>query len=266
MKNFFRDLLPYGFVQKRRDRLACQRLGLDASRSGELLSVVEVCRYDLWPEEIRQGNDFYLVDVGANKGQFTTAVLKLKPSAQVLAVEPQPECCELLRKLWSRRTNVVLKQCAVGSTKGEVTFNVYADDVASSVLNPASQIQSHYSGQGMQVAQHIQVELQTLDSLVPAGKAVSLLKIDVQGYEAQVLAGAADVLGRTASVMLEVNYENHYEGESDFTSLHCTMVRHGFRLHAISAPYFSETQSLPLWADALYVRSGLLSPPSTLPL
>jgi FkbM family methyltransferase len=254
MKNFFKDLLPYGLVRKRRDRLACKRLGLDPSMAEDLLRAVEICRYDLWPDEIRRTDDFYLVDVGANKGQFTTAVLMLQPLAQVLTIEPQPGCCALLRQKLAKLPNVELKECAVGRTNGLVTFNVFTDDVASSVLNPAVDIQNHYAGSGMKVAQHIQVELQTLDSLIPTGREVSLLKVDVQGYEDQVLAGATDILKRTTCVMLEVNYEHHYEGESDFTCLHQIMVSHGFRLHGVSAPYFSEAQPLPLWADALYVR------------
>lgn len=252
MRNLFRWLIPFGIVQRRRDHLACQRLGLDPSKSGVLLKAAELARYELWPSELRNASDFFLVDVGANKGQFSFAVRQLVPSARIVAIEPQPSCCATLRSVTQGDELTTVNECAIGSHRAEVNFNVFEDDVASSLLAPRSDIQQHYEGEGMQIAKKVSIQMLPLDAVIPTDQAISLLKIDVQGYEGEVLKGANETLLRTQCVLIEVNYLDHYVGESDFTSLHLALIKLGFKLHGISTPYFSEQR--PLWADALYQR------------
>ena len=109
---------------------------------------------------------------------------------------------------------------------------------------------------GWAVREVVRVEATTLDALT-AGERVSLLKIDVQGAECMVLAGASSTLEHAASVLLEVSFVPHYEGGSDFTAIHLMMRERGFVLAAIGNPF--STKSHPaLWADACYVPSSSL--------
>lgn len=248
-------LTPFGLVQHRRQRLACARLGLDIRRAGVLLGAATLARYELWPQSLREASDFRLVDVGANRGQFALAVCELKPGATVCAIEPQTSCCEFLRTASRDLPGFIVEEAAVGASEQLADFNVLADDVSSSMLVPALGIQRHYEGDGMKVSKKIKVRMRPLDAIVPEGWHISLLKIDAQGYEGEVLAGASATLARTSCVLIEINYQNHYLGESDFTDLHLMLLQNGFELYGISEPFYSESR--PLWADALYRRKDV---------
>ena len=255
LKSLLRWITPFGLVSRHRDQMSCLRLGLDPTKVQSLLPAATLVRYSIWPESLRKQSNPFVVDVGANRGQFTLAVLTLKPEASIVAIEPQADCCEDLRQATCTYERATVIESAIGDHNGTVIFNHVQDDVASSILFPDTDVQRHYHGTGMTVATQKSVPIQTLDQLIPQHQQVALLKIDVQGYEAHVLNGASSVLARTQCVLIEVNYRQHYKGEARFTALHLQLEAHGFTLHGISEPYFS--QECPLWADALYVRAGL---------
>ncbi len=111
-------------------------------------------------------------------------------------------------------------------------------------------------GEGWEPESVVSVETTTVDQLV-GGRNVALLKIDVQGAEAEVLAGASETLGRTDAVMLEVTFVSHYEGDATFPSLHQTMLDAGFSLTGIAEPARSPSGAM-LCSDACYVSNRLL--------
>jgi hypothetical protein len=102
------------------------------------------------------------------------------------------------------------------------------------------------------VVEQVDVEVTTLDELVH-GQDVRLLKIDVQGAEAEVLNGAAKTLESTAALLLEVTFVSHYEGDVTFPGLHEQVTASGFELVALSDPWVSSRGTL-LWMDACYRR------------
>ena len=70
--------------------------------------------------------------------------------------------------------------------------------------------------------------LQRLDTLLAGVDEISLLKIDVQGFEKAVLAGGAQCLARTNFLLIELNYMRQYEGGSWFGEIHEILTReHG---------------------------------------
>jgi hypothetical protein len=81
---------------------------------------------------------------------------------------------------------------------------------------------------------------------------VGLLKIDVQGFERAVLAGASETLKRTAYVLIEANFVSLYEGDLLLPQLHELMLDAGFTLASLSRPYVRGGRAL--FADALYRR------------
>jgi hypothetical protein len=111
---------------------------------------------------------------------------------------------------------------------------------------------------GWNVRDTVSVETTTVDELA-GNRTIGLLKIDVQGAEQEVLAGATATLPRTSAVMLEVTFVSHYEGDATFVQLHETMQEAGFRLAGISPPARTP-QGAMLTADACYVNLNFLDP------
>jgi methyltransferase, FkbM family len=118
---------------------------------------------------------------------------------------------------------------AVGERDGTIAFNVNADSQVSSILPLGDDRQRAFPKSV--VTQQISVPLATLDSIfsgIPLAEPI-LLKIDVQGYEDQVIAGASYFLNSVRWIVMEVSFARLYEGELDFMSIAALMAKHGFR-------------------------------------
>ncbi len=97
--------------------------------------------------------------------------------------------------------------------------------------------------------------MRTLDSLLPSGR-IDLLKLDVQGAERRVLAGAAECLARTSVIMIETNFVSHYEGDDLFGDLGELLGEHGFQFWTMTALFYSPAGQA-MWADAVFVRQSV---------
>ena len=81
------------------------------------------------------------------------------------------------------------------------------------------------------VLQEVTVPIFRLDTLFEAHSLAKpiLLKIDVQGYEENVIKGAINMLKDVTWVVMELSFARLYEGEAEFTSMIRLMASHGFR-------------------------------------
>jgi FkbM family methyltransferase len=192
-----------------------------------------------------------ILDLGANIGDWTAAVLRAEPKAQIIAVEPAPEPREILKRRFGNR--ITIDSRAVSSESGIATLHITRHSHNSSLLAPHALSDALYGGLGgWEVKDTREVETTTVDELV-AGRAVALLKIDVQGAEREVLAGAMQTLTHTRAVLLEVTFVSHYHGDTTFPALHTYLTHHGFELVGLSEPYLSSRRTM-LWCDACYLR------------
>jgi hypothetical protein len=107
---------------------------------------------------------------------------------------------------------------------------------------------------------HIDVPLVTLDTALPDLNEISLLKLDVQGYEADVLAGARRTLSKTRCLVTEVMYErDYYAGATSCLELARAIEDISpLRLSCISAPALAP-DGLGAWADAVFVNPSALA-------
>jgi FkbM family methyltransferase len=146
----------------------------------------------------------HVIDVGSNIGAFALKVARElqgreKSPRQVVAVEANPQVAQLLRR--QIELNPKLKsaidvwEVALGDTNGTIRFSV----------DPANTGGGHVVNDP--AGDSIEVPMKQLDDLVTEKglKQVGVLKIDVEGFEPEVLAGAAELLKRDTPVLyLEV--------------------------------------------------------------
>ncbi|WP_456440975.1 FkbM family methyltransferase [Psychroserpens sp.] len=152
---------------------------------------------DNFISKILKPGDTY-VDVGANIGSLVlTASISVSNSGKVVGIEAHPETFKNLEaniKL-NKSKNIKLVQSAVGDRKGVLFFsNINSDDQNKVLLEPKN---------------GIEVEVNTLDELLLEYQNVSVLKIDVEGYEKYVLEGAKETLNKTDVILFE-SWENHF--------------------------------------------------------
>jgi FkbM family methyltransferase len=195
-----------------------------------------------------------ILDIGANEGDFSAAVLALAPEATIVAVEPSPEPLKRLKARVAGRPNVTIVPKAVAAESGTARFHVTAHDHNASLQQPRSEkMGALYRDEGWGVREVLEVETVSLDELA-GGRDVALLKLDVQGGEMKAIRGGREALARTHAVLMEVTFVSHYEGDASFQDLNRAMLDLGFELAGISSPGRS-SEGAPAWADACYVRS-----------
>lgn len=196
-----------------------------------------------------------VLDVGANAGQFAIAAAKLFPNAAVHSFEPVPETFEALGKNVSSLGNVTVYPLALGEAEGEVVFRVNEHSHSSSAL-PLAEAHREAFPEARE-AREIPVRVSTLDAVFADLdlRGPVLLKLDVQGFEAQALRGAARTLGRVDYVLLEASFKPMYEGETLFMDLVRMMEERGFRFLRPAGWLSSPGSGEVLQMDALFARA-----------
>jgi FkbM family methyltransferase len=197
-----------------------------------------------------------VVDVGANVGQWSTMLLHLVRPEKLIIIEPQPLAYEKLEGLFGSNPGIELHRTAIGDREGTTIFQVTRDTTGASVLPPRAEMHE-LVGQNWTVESSIDVPMRTLDGLLRDTREISLLKIDVQGFEKAALAGATECLQRTNFLLIELNYMPQYEGGSWFGEIHEILTReHSFVLVDASKPL--RLNGRASMSDGLYVNIARL--------
>ncbi len=175
-----------------------------------------------------------IYDIGSNDGELTLPLCR--PPSRVIAFEPVPASRERLERratdqgiMTGESRCLTVVPCALGSTAGSATIEIYSDDTFSSFFGRPPEDLQRYN---LSVTGTVQVPVLALDALtglsgdrvrheaqamLPAEVALPLkppdiVKIDVEGAEREVLTGAIETLRRFApAVIMEyscVNTEN----------------------------------------------------------
>jgi FkbM family methyltransferase len=195
-----------------------------------------------------------IIDVGANVGQFTVACKKIFSGAAVHSFEPLPECAVKLKKNVAKLVGVRVYPIALGDKSGNVLFHVNSHTHSSSILVLGER--HHEAFPNARELRTINVPISTLDvemKSIPL-ESPALLKLDVQGYEPQVLEGGIETLKRVDYVLLEASFRPLYEGEKTFMEIARTMEEHGFYFLRPIAWLNDPRSGEVLQADALFAR------------
>jgi FkbM family methyltransferase len=196
-----------------------------------------------------------VVDIGANVGQFSLLVRGLHPGARIFAFEPLADAATRFRRLFDGDGGVTLHQAAVAPARGTATMHVSAAADSSSLL-PIGARQSELFP-GTEEVGTAEVEAGPLDAFVAAHDIVApaLLKIDVQGFELEVLRGAQSLLDRFAHVYVEASFEALYEGQALADEVIAFLAAEGFaeagRYNLSLGP-----DGKPVQADFLFCRTN----------
>ena len=201
-----------------------------------------------------------VIDVGAHTGWFFHCWLDWCPQAQIVAFEPTAESFQRASELYGADPRVRLFQLGIGSQSGELAFNILADSqVSNSFLRPRPAAWQSIEYSTGAVSQR-RVPVTTLDLFCSehgvAG--VYLLKIDVQGYELEVLKGATGILPHVGHVFVESGVQRLYEGAPSFAEICLFMESQGFHLMHLRA--WHRGNRVLVETDLLFRRNDLAPP------
>ncbi len=146
-----------------------------------------------------------IMDVGAHIGEYSTLILQAFPEAQLHAFEPHPDSFKKLELLRSGHQNFRAVNAALGATNGKVSFYDYENSGGSA---HASLYQAVIEDVHHGMAKEIEVERQTIDEYCSTHslETISLLKIDTEGSELDVLHGARHMLASGAIIVIQFEF------------------------------------------------------------
>jgi FkbM family methyltransferase len=141
----------------------------------------------LYRQFVRPGD--LVFDIGAHVGDRVASFRRL--GARVVAVEPQPALVKTLRLLYGRNPKVSIEAAAVGRQPGFIALIVNLDNPTVSTVSTdfiaAAAGAPGWKGQAW--PKRLRVPITTIDALIARHGMPAFIKIDVEGFEAEVLAG-----------------------------------------------------------------------------
>lgn len=197
-----------------------------------------------------------MVDIGANRGQFSLAARHSFPDAKIIAFEPLPEPAALFRKVFANDDATVLHVAAIGPKPKQCEMHVSARDDSSSLL-PISALQDEiFPGTGE--VGTVDVRVAPLDAFIDEGDilAPAMLKLDVQGFELDALRGCESLLHKFNWIYCECSFVELYSGQKLAADVIEWLSGNGFRIKGMYNPAYDH-EGLAIQADFLFQRNGM---------
>ena len=140
-----------------------------------------------------------VIDIGSNIGEFALSLLEVNPNLRIICIEADPTVLAALRANMAAYPRVDIAALAVGSVSGRTIFYSSWRDADSSLVKPTNR------------STEVEVPVLRLDELLShcGIEDVSLLKMDAEGSEPEVLSGAHKALARTSLVAIDAGPERY---------------------------------------------------------
>jgi FkbM family methyltransferase len=236
---------------KKTIKAAARRAGYDVTRfhpessdAAKLAAVLKHLAVDL------------VLDIGANEGQYGKTLREAGYAGRIVSYEPLSSAYGVLKQVAAADPLWVLhERCAIGDRDGVITIHIAGNNVSSSVL-PMLETHAMAAPESRYIGQE-EVPLRRLDDLAAPHleKArSSYLKIDTQGFEAAVLAGAPKVLSQVQAIQLELSLVPLYEGQKLWDWFIDELKSSGFSLWTMLPGFVEPRTGRTLQLDAIFVR------------
>jgi FkbM family methyltransferase len=233
---------------RRRLRRALRERGWELRR---LPTEPEVPNADRW---LRALGIATVLDIGANVGQFAAEARRLFPTASIISFEPLADCYEQLVAAGARLGHFRAHHLAIGAEAGQVTMNRSEFSQSSSLRTMAALHRDAFPFTAGSEPETVQVA--RLDDLELALADPLLVKIDVQGFEDQVLEGGSRTVGRAAAVLVETSYVPLYDGGPLFADIATTMHDLGFGYGGARGVLFDPRDGRPLQENSIFLPAS----------
>ena len=203
-----------------------------------------------------------VLDVGANRGQFAQELFNAGYSGKVVSFEALPDAHAALQEAAARsqRSWTVAPRCALSDRRGIARFHVTDTDTSSSLLAPAQS----FAASTPQVRSAYTIEVPTVrldDIIVDLGLPIDrcFLKMDVQGGEVLVMAGAPNVLEGSSGLMTEMSLKPLYDDQPPAKTLLAAIYEAGFEVWDIWPGYRNPQNHRLLQTDLICFKDPVPS-------
>ena len=209
---------------------------------------------------IKHFNITTVYDIVANTGQYASELYELDYNGKIISFEP---ISAPYKKLCvnSRRNNnwYIHEKCALGNNNNTININISKNSVSSSIL-PI--LKTHVdSAKDSKYIDTENVKVITFDSIFKSyysKKDKSLLKIDTQGFENEVLDGASNSLSDITLIQCELSIVPLYENQKLYNEMVKKIESLGFTLWSIRSGFTNRDNGRTLQVDGIFVNNNEL--------
>jgi FkbM family methyltransferase len=197
-----------------------------------------------------------VIDVGANVGQFGTRIREAGYRGRIISFEPLARAFAGLAAATDGDPRWDCHRLALGARAGHETLHVSADLEASSILAMEDRHVRHWPPSAYVGAEA--VEVVALDAVAPSllpERGRLYVKLDVQGYELEVLRGAEEVLARAELLEAELSLVPLYRGGPLYREVLDHIERRGFELVSVEGITEEPETGHMLQVDAVLARA-----------
>ena len=199
-----------------------------------------------------------VIDVGANEGQYGESLRRDGYSGRIVSFEPGAGAHEALAKRsqpdpeWD-----VAPRLALGATAGRAQLKTSNRSDMDSLLPVTSATREAFPklrAKGEETVEIVRLDAVMDDLVAPAAEERVFLKIDTQGYEEHVLAGAEKIIDRISGLQVEMSLLPLYEGEADYLAVLNKIHALGFSPYLLIGGFFSRSLERQLQFDGVFFR------------
>lgn len=222
-------------------------------RKGRVISKYPLAQY------LRQFEVDCVLDVGANVGQYVHEIRSLGYGGRIESFEPLPSALSVLEKKAERDATWNIHRFGLGDSTSQMNINVGKKSATSSFLPLVSedaQVKDDVS-----FVNSTSTEVKRLDDVyddIAQGAKKAFMKIDTQGYEAKVLAGATKTLPKLCGLQVEVSLCPIYDGELLLEDIFPLVKEMGFTPFWIQNGYRIKDTMQLMQVDVFFFNKAML--------
>ena len=171
-----------------------------------------------------------IIDVGASIGIFTKAANYLYPEAKIYSFEPLNSSFSKMKSLIGNNKNIKMYNFALGEKNGRILINKSKYEYSSSIFDMSDIHKNAFPYTAESTKQEIDVKI--LDEVFynESLERPILIKLDVQGYELNVLEGATNFLKKCDYIIIELSFKELYIGQPLFNDIYSFLINNNFIL------------------------------------
>ena len=195
-----------------------------------------------------------IFDVGSNNGDYSLLFNQICPGAKIFAFEPNPYLTKIAIKKIKEFQNVKIIQKAVGNLNSSTTLNIDQNSSLTTSLAIANKNSTTYKIKkflyGNELKKLTTIKIIKLDSFIKNNNSPDFVKIDVEGFEEEVLKGLTNNLKNIKLIMIEFHFDKLYKKYST-RSIHRLLMKNNFKLvKSVKFPILK-------WEDRFYINTKL---------
>ena len=225
----------------------------------------QVWRTPGWSEDwvnlarfLRLDEKVLLIDIGANVGDFTTEFLSLYKDSWSVCFEPVRGNISPIGspRDFPADARVAMHPCALSDVDGRATINIHEDNTLCTLGEYTQEANAFYQTATPRSEEIACARLDSFEFEKDGGKL--LVKIDVQGFEGEVIRGGMDTIKLADVVLLECSFADEYVGTEPSFSSSCAMLKE-CGLYPIVFQDFGRTLANYAYErDVIFVKRALL--------